>query len=62
VEDNGIGFEPGKAIYGLGLKNMKSRIALFDGELLVDSTPGKGTTTIVRLQMSAMVEGSTKTI
>lgn len=50
VEDNGVGFDPGSAAYGLGLKNMQSRLALFDGALEVDSTPGKGTTVTVRLQ------------
>lgn len=52
VEDNGVGFDPERAAYGLGLKNMQSRLALFDGGLEVDSTPGKGTTVTVRLQCS----------
>ena len=53
VEDNGAGFDPRSAAYGLGLKNMQSRLALFDGELEVDSTPGKGTTVTVRLKRPA---------
>lgn len=48
VEDNGIGFESGNTT-GLGLKNIESRVALFDGVLLIDSTPGKGTTTIIKI-------------
>lgn len=50
VEDNGVGFDADHVAYGLGLKNMQSRLALFDGALEVDSTPGKGTTVTVRLQ------------
>jgi two-component system, NarL family, sensor kinase len=61
IEDDGIGFQPKEAKYGLGLKNIKSRLALYDGELLVDSTPGKGTTTIVRLHKLALIQGYTKT-
>jgi signal transduction histidine kinase len=53
VEDNGKGFDPEKAQYGLGIRNMESRIAPFDGELLIDSTPGKGTTTILRIRRLA---------
>ena len=49
VEDDGVGFDPGSAAYGLGLKNMQSRLAPFEGILEVDSTPGKGTTITVRL-------------
>jgi two-component system, NarL family, sensor kinase len=49
VEDNGVGFDPGSAAYGLGLKNMQSRLAPFEGVLEVDSTLGKGTTITVRL-------------
>lgn len=55
VEDNGIGFQRGTAT-GLGLKNLESRVALFDGVFLVDSTPGKGTTTIVRIHRQALAQ------
>lgn len=53
VEDNGVGFDPRSAAYGLGLKNMQSRLALLDGALEMDSTPGQGTTITVRLQRPA---------
>jgi len=55
VEDNGIGFQPDGASYGLGLRNIQSRIAPFDGELQIDSTPGQGTTTIIKIQKAALV-------
>lgn len=53
VEDNGIGFQRGNAT-GLGLKNIESRVALFDGVFLVDSTPGNGSTIIVRINRNAL--------
>ena len=56
VEDNGKGFHPDKASYGLGIRNIESRIAPFDGELQIDSTPGKGTTTIIKIQKPALVK------
>lgn len=60
VEDNGVGFEPGKAMYGLGIKNMESRISFYEGELLVDSTPGKGTSVIVKIRTGNFVNGINK--
>jgi two-component system, NarL family, sensor kinase len=62
VEDNGVGFRVEDAAYGLGLKNMESRLAVFDGELLVDSTPGKGTTITVRLQHPLLNQHTIKTV
>ena len=53
IEDNGIGFHIGTTS-GLGLKNLESRVALFDGVFEVDSTPGKGTTTIVRINKQSL--------
>ena len=46
VEDNGVGFGPAApgAEAGIGLHNMAGRIAYLGGELLVDSSPGRGTT------------------
>lgn len=50
VEDDGIGFQQEKAGHGLGLKNIENRIALYNGEMEIDSTPGKGTTSIISIQ------------
>lgn len=49
VEDDGNGFISEGVASGLGLKNMQSRISLFDGEFSIDSTPGRGTTVIVKI-------------
>ncbi len=49
LEDNGVGFEAGNQYDGLGIRNMKSRIALYEGQLMIDSMPGKGTTTMIKV-------------
>jgi signal transduction histidine kinase len=48
VEDNGKGFDARNKSYGLGLKNIEHRIAMYDGSFTVDSTEGKGTTVILK--------------
>jgi PAS domain S-box-containing protein len=42
INDNGIGFEFTDKRKGIGLTNMISRAAMFDGSVKVDSSPGKG--------------------
>ncbi len=54
VEDNGGGFETQpidarSSSKRLGLLGMKERAALVDGELSIESTPGRGTTIFVRI-------------
>jgi len=51
IEDNGVGFEPSNAEAvgeGFGLIGMRERAALVDADLQIESTPGRGTTIIVR--------------
>lgn len=43
IEDDGKGFDPGKAVSGNGIRNMKSRMEELHGELDIRSFPGKGT-------------------
>jgi signal transduction histidine kinase len=50
VRDNGVGFDPTRK-HGrpsLGLAGMRQRLALVDGELLIDSAPGGGTSIVAR--------------
>src|SRR2546428_176830 len=50
-EDDGIGFDPANAETvgeGLGLIGMRERAALVGADLQIESTPGRGTTVIVR--------------
>ena len=45
IEDDGQGFQEGKGSgNGLGLLGMQERVALVDGRLSVESSPGSGTT------------------
>lgn len=56
VEDNGVGFEPSATDtdrQGVGLIGMGERAALVGGEFQIESTPGRGTTVIVRALAAA---------
>jgi signal transduction histidine kinase len=44
IWDNGIGFNPEKVKYGIGLKNIKDRTKILQGELKITSTSENGTT------------------
>lgn len=54
VSDNGKGFLPAQQAWadgdkGLGLGNMKKRIAIMKGRLVIDSSPGQGTTVSIEV-------------
>ncbi len=53
VNDDGVGFDPDKAKGGIGIKNLKKRASLLNGELSIDSAPGKGSTIEVVFKLSA---------
>lgn len=42
ISDNGLGFDKVKRTDGIGMKNMKSRSELLNGNFYIDSEPGKG--------------------
>ena len=46
IMDNGVGFKPEEAVEGggLGLDGIIERAGLLNGELTLDSWPGRGTT------------------
>ena len=44
IEDDGAGFDQATTPLGSGLQNMADRLAALGGDLLVRSTPGRGTT------------------
>jgi signal transduction histidine kinase len=55
IEDNGIGFDvPGelKSTNNMGLMSMRERASLIGGTFDIESTPTKGTTIFVRLNVS----------
>jgi two-component system sensor histidine kinase UhpB len=47
IKDNGIGFDPAAQSKGVGLVNIKARAALFNGEMKLISSPGKGCELVV---------------
>lgn len=53
VEDNGQGFDPSMigSKSGMGLNSIKTRVAHHNGELIIDTTPNKGTTIIINIPM-----------
>lgn len=59
IEDNGIGFDVNSHKAGLGLKNLTSRVKVFNGLLTIDSMPQKGTTVIVKFDSPIFTQSPT---
>mgnify|MGYP000209298634 CR=1 FL=1 len=55
AEDDGVGFDPQKTSKGFGLRNIRSRAAVFDGILEIDSAPGKGTVTTIEIPLNKIL-------
>ncbi len=51
VNDTGVGFDPSHVPKGNGLENMKARTAEMNGNLVIDTSVGKGTTVKVELPL-----------
>jgi signal transduction histidine kinase len=49
VHDDGQGFDPSEAPDGFGLVGMRERVELLGGSLVIEATPGAGTTVTARL-------------
>lgn len=65
VEDNGIGFDP-QNTSGIGLLNLRDKVSHMDGQLVIDSAPGKGTTVQMEFELTpakktSVIEHSTVT-
>ncbi|MDR0699017.1 MAG: histidine kinase [Tannerella sp.] len=50
VYDDGCGFDKTLASKGAGLKNIKDRIAVFNGKIDINTSPGNGTETNIELK------------
>jgi signal transduction histidine kinase len=57
VRDKGPGFVPGETARGMGLEIMQDRVDALDGELVVTSTPGVGTTVTGRIPARTTAQG-----
>jgi two-component sensor histidine kinase len=53
VIDNGRGFDPEDIIPGMGLNNIRERAAQINGEVHIDSKPGRGTALLVKIPLSS---------
>jgi PAS domain S-box-containing protein len=53
VEDNGVGFAADAKTPGLGLVGMRERASLVGADLQIESEPGRGTTIILRVPLTA---------
>ena len=42
ILDDGVGFDPASVKSGIGLKNIRSRLQVFSGQLFIKSEPGQG--------------------
>jgi signal transduction histidine kinase len=47
MEDDGVGFVPAAMVSGIGLTNIRERMQQLQGELEINSLPGKGTTVLL---------------
>lgn len=54
IKDDGIGFDKTKKSNGVGLMNMKTRAALFNGTLDIQTAPGKGCELVVQFKLPAL--------
>lgn len=52
IQDDGIGFDPGKADSGNGLNNMNKRAQSLKGKLAIESTPDRGSTVLLAIPLT----------
>lgn len=59
IQDNGIGFKikDQNLTNGIGLNNMKKRIDSIGGQLEILSSPGQGTTLIIKIAINNLQTG-----
>jgi PAS domain S-box-containing protein len=51
LKDNGVGFNIKSFPMGLGIKNIRSRVQSYNGDIKINSTPGMGTTFEIKLPL-----------
>jgi signal transduction histidine kinase len=55
ISDDGVGFDPSRGEAGSGLRNMRDRLAAFEGRVEIESSPGSGTRVLGRIPIRAEV-------
>jgi two-component system sensor histidine kinase UhpB len=53
IKDDGAGFDTTAKRKGVGLRNIMSRTSLFNGELLIHSSPGEGCELLIKFNTSS---------
>lgn len=56
IRDNGKGFDTTQRQHGIGLRNIRSRLQVYSGSLIIESAPGKGCTLFAGFSLSSMPE------
>jgi two-component system sensor histidine kinase UhpB len=49
IRDDGVGFDTDIKAEGIGLKNIRSRIEFYNGNMLIETSPGNGCNMIITL-------------
>lgn len=64
VRDNGRGIDPAQVSnpYSLGLTGMRERARAWDGDIVIEGIPGRGTTIVVRIPHPTIQTGDTPMI
>jgi signal transduction histidine kinase len=52
VQDNGVGFDPLTITSGMGLENIRARIAVYNGKMSIRSSPETGTEICIEIEKS----------
>jgi hypothetical protein len=57
MEDDGVGFDPEKVSgHGIGLSNISHRVMALNGQLSIDSWPGRGATISITIPVEEVLE------
>jgi len=51
IADDGVGFHPGAKTRGIGLRNIRNRVGYYNGDVSIDSEPGKGCTLTITIPL-----------
>jgi signal transduction histidine kinase len=55
IQDDGVGFNTAKNTGGIGLRNIRNRVAYYNGTVRIDSEPGKGCTLTVNIPLQSQM-------